>query len=93
MTFKLNCVVLFNGVAVTVIAKVPSGVVGLVAIVKVFVHVGLHGLFEKDAALLAGMPVMLKLIGWAIPESNVSEIILFCDELRFMLISPAALKL
>jgi len=80
-TTKLNVVVLFSGVPVTVIGKVPVGVAPVVAIVSMLVQVGLQEPGENVAVAPAGRTeVTARLTACVAPETKVAVIVFEPDE-------------
>ena len=75
VTTRLNVVVLAKGLPVTVIGKVPVGVVPLVAIVSVIEQLGVQETGENVDVVPAGSPEAAKLTICAGPETSVAVIV------------------
>ena len=73
---SVSVVVLLNGLPVTVIVELPTGVVAAVAMVSVLVHVGLQEGAEKLAVAPLGRPEALRLTAWVVPVRRVAVIVL-----------------
>jgi len=76
----LNIVVLARGDPVTVIGKVPVGVVPIVAIVSMLMQVGLQEARENVAVAPAGSPEAAKLTACVAPDVSVAVIVFEPDE-------------
>lgn len=75
VTIRLNVVVRLSGVPVTVMRKVPVGVVALVAIVNVLEQEGVHEAGANVGVAPAGSPEAANATAWAVPALNVAVIV------------------
>ena len=72
---RVSVVVFASGLPVTVIVELPTGVVALVAMVRVLVQVGEHGLFVNVAVAPIGRPEAARLTGCVVPLTSVAVIV------------------
>ena len=83
---------LFRGEPVTVIEKVPAGVLDAVLMVRALTQGTVQGLLVKPALAPAGRPLALMATGSGLPERRTLVIILNPEVPRVTLIFPLATR-